>query len=140
MPGPLEHLCVIDLTSGPVGGVATMVFADFGADVVKIERPGGDPFRFLPSASVWLRGKRSVVLDLASAEGRAHLERLVWSADIVLTSGTPEQTRKARLDQDTLAAINPTVVTCAITGFGPTGPYAEYPAHEGVVAAKAGRM
>ncbi len=140
MTEPLAGLRVIDLTTGPVGGVASMVLGDFGADVVKIEPPAGDPYRFLASAPVWLRGKRSVGLDVASADGRANLERLVWSADIVLTSGTPEQTRKARLDHDTLAAINPTVVTCAITGFGPTGPYAEYPAHEGIVAAKAGRM
>ena len=140
MTEPLAGLRVIDLTTGPVGGVASMVLADFGADVVKVEPPEGDPYRFLASPPVWLRGKRSVVLDVAGAQGRAHLERLVSSADVVLTSGTPEATRAARLDHDTLAAINPTVVTCAITGFGPTGPYAEYPAHEGVVAAKAGRM
>ncbi|RLT36913.1 MAG: CoA transferase, partial [Chloroflexi bacterium] len=60
MPGPLDNIRVIDLTSGPVGGITTMVLADFGADVIKVERPGGDPFRFMPSAPMWLRGKRSV--------------------------------------------------------------------------------
>ena len=140
MPGPLEHLCVIDLTSGPVGGVATMVFADFGADVVKVERPSGDPFRFLASAPVWLRGKRSVVLDLTSDEGRVHLARLAESADVVITSCTEERARALGCDRETLAARNPALVTCAITGFGPTGPYANYPGYEGVVAAKAGRM
>ena len=140
MAGPLAHLRVIDLTSGPVGGVATMVFADFGADVVKVERPRGDPFRFLPSAPVWLRGKRSVVLDLKTAEGRAHLARLAERADVVITSGTEERARALGYDHDTLIARNPALVTCAITGFGPRGPYAHYPGYEGVVAAKAGRM
>ncbi|MDA0301589.1 MAG: CoA transferase [Chloroflexi bacterium] len=140
MPTPLDRLRVIDLTSGPVGGVATMVLADFGADVVKVERPGGDPFRILPSAPVWLRGKRSVVLDLKTEAGRAHLARLAAGADLVLTTGTEARLRALGADHETLAEANPAIVTCAITGFGTTGPYAEYPGYEGVVAAKAGRM
>ncbi|MGE3855765.1 MAG: CaiB/BaiF CoA transferase family protein [Dehalococcoidia bacterium] len=140
MPGPVQQLRVIDLTSGPVGGVATMVLADFGADVVKVERPGGDPFRFMASAPVWLRGKRSVVLDLKTEAGRADLARLAATADLVLTTGTEARLRRLGADHETLAAANPAIVTCAITAFGPTGPYAEYPGYEGVVAAKAGRM
>ena len=140
MAGPLQHLRVIDLTTGPVGGVATMVLADFGADVVKIEPPGGDPFRFLASAPVWLRGKRSAVLDLTTAEGRAQLARLAEQADLVLTSCAPGDAAALGCDHETLAAEHPTLVTCAITAFGPVGPYAHYPAHEGIVAAKAGRM
>ena len=131
---------MIDLTSGPVGGVATMVLADFGADVVKVEHPGGDPFRMLASAPVWLRGKRSIVLDLKTEAGRADLARLAASADLVLTNGSEERLRALGCDHDTLAAHNPRLVSCAITGFGPTGPYADYPAYEGIVAAKSGRM
>jgi crotonobetainyl-CoA:carnitine CoA-transferase CaiB-like acyl-CoA transferase len=62
--GPLTDIRVVDLSSGPVGGIATMILADFGADVIKVERPGGDPFRFVTNAPLWLRGKRSVELDL----------------------------------------------------------------------------
>ena len=68
MTGPLEGLRVIDLSSGPVAGIATMVLSDFGADVVKIERPGGDPFRFLSNSPMWLRGKRSVELGCLSGK------------------------------------------------------------------------
>ncbi|MEI7926410.1 MAG: CoA transferase, partial [Chloroflexota bacterium] len=107
MPRPLDGLRVIDLTSGPVGGVATMVLADFGADVVKVERPGGDPFRMLASAPVWLRGKRSIVLNLKTEAGRADLARLAASADLVLTNGSEERLRALGCDHDTLAAHNP---------------------------------
>ena len=140
MPGPLESLRVIDLTNGPVGGVASMVLADFGADVVKVERPGGDPFRFLASAPVWLRGKRSIVLDLTSAEGREQLARLAESADLVLTTATDARAQALGYDRETLAARSPGLVTCTITGFGPVGPYADYPGYDGIVSAKAGRM
>ena len=70
MAAPLDDLRVIDLSSGPAGGMATMVLADFGADVIKVERPGGDPFRRLAASPTWLRGKRSVELDLRQSEGR----------------------------------------------------------------------
>ena len=75
-------LRVIDLSSGPAGGIATMVLADFGADVIKVERPGGDPLRRFPASPMWLRGKRSVELDLTSEAGRERLHRLAAGADI----------------------------------------------------------
>ena len=65
MAGVCDDLRVIDLSSGPAGGLATMVLADFGADVIKVEPPGGDPARSQPAAPMWLRSKRSVTLDLA---------------------------------------------------------------------------
>ena len=86
MTGPLEGLRVIDLSSGPVAGIATMVLSDFGADVVKIERPGGDPFRFLSNSPMWLRGKRSVELDLKDKVGQEHLYELTDAADVVVSS------------------------------------------------------
>ena len=67
----LEGMRVVDVTTGPVGGMATMVLADFGADVIKVEAPGGDRFRTGASAPLWLRGKRSVTADLRTPEGRA---------------------------------------------------------------------
>ena len=133
-------LRVIDLSSGPAGGVATMVLADFGADVIKVERPGGDPLRRLPASPMWLRGKRSVELDLTSEAGRERLHRLAGGADVVVASYRPGQAEQLGADYETLAIDNPGLVYCSITAFGPRGPYAGYAPYEGVVSAKSGRM
>src|SRR4029453_4854628 len=69
MPQVLEGIRVVDITSGPVGGIATMVLADFGADVVKVEPPGGDRFRALAAAPLWLRGKRTGTAGLLTDRG-----------------------------------------------------------------------
>ena len=140
MSGPCDDLRVIDLSSGPVAGIATMVLVDFGADVVKIERPGGDPLRRLPNAPMWLRGKRSVELDLASEPARAELHRLVAGADVVVASFRPRTAARLGADYETLAALNPGLAYCSVTAWGPRGPYAAYPGYEGLVAAKSGRM
>jgi crotonobetainyl-CoA:carnitine CoA-transferase CaiB-like acyl-CoA transferase len=112
---PLTGIRVLDLSSGPAGGVATAVLADFGADVVKIEPPGGDRFRALAASPLWLRGKRSVVADLRSAAQ--------WGL-------TPHG----------LATLNPSAIHCQITPWGPRGAYASLPGYEALVAARAGRM
>ena len=83
----LDGIRVLDFSSGPAGGLATTVLADFGADVVKVEPSSGDRFRMLPGSPLWLRGKRSVVLDLKDAEGRSRAQGLADSADVVLISG-----------------------------------------------------
>ncbi|MBM3141239.1 MAG: hypothetical protein FJZ92_13805, partial [Chloroflexi bacterium] len=139
--GPCDDLRVIDLSSGAAGGLATMVLADFGADVVKVEPPGGDPARAEPAAPMWLRGKRSVTLDLAgSADDRERLHSLVRRADVVVASFAPGDAGPAGADYATLSALNPALVYCSITGWGPRGPYARYPADRALVAAKSGRM
>ena len=140
MATPLQDLRVLDLSSGPVGGIATMVLSDFGAEVVKLERPGGDPLRSLAAAPMWLRGKRSLEADLTSAAGRARLLELSRAADVLVTTFRPSTVERLGADYQTLAAENPGLIYCSITGFGPRGPYAEYPAYEGIVAAKSGRM
>ena len=140
MKPPCSELRILDLSTGPAGGMATMVLADFGADVIKIERPGGDPFRRLAAAPMWLRGKRSVVLDLRTDEGREQLGRLAEGADAVVASFRPGRAAALGADPETLRARNPALVYTSITAFGPRGPYAGYPAYEGVVAAKSGRM
>ncbi len=131
---------MLDLSSGPVGGIATMVLSDFGAEVVKLERPGGDPLRSLAAAPMWLRGKRSLEADLTSPNGRARLLELSRAADVLVTTFRPSTIERLGADYQTLAAENPGLIYCSITGFGPRGPYAEYPAYEGIVAAKSGRM
>ena len=140
MPELLDDLRVLDLSEGPVGGLTTMVLADFGAGVVKVERPGGDPWRSVANAPMWLRGKRSAVLDLKTDEGRESLARLAESADVVVASGRPGKAEALGADYERLKARNPALVYCAITGFGAEGPYAGYPGYEAVVAARLGRM
>ena len=140
MPGVFDGIRVVDLSSGPAGGIATMVLADFGADVIKVERPGGDPFRSTASAPMWLRGKRSVVLDLRDAGERERLHRLVATADVVVASYRGDAGKALGADAETLTALNPGLVYCRITGFGPSGPLASVPGYEGVIAAKSGRM
>ena len=140
MAAVLDGVRVLDLSSGPVGGVATMILGDFGAEVLKLERPGGDPLRSLTAAPMWLRGKRSVEADLTTADGRARLLELSAQADVLVTTFRPSTVERLGTDYGTLAAANPRLIYCSITGFGPRGPYAEYPAYEGLVAAKSGRM
>ena len=140
MRGPCDDIRVIDLSTGPVGGIATMMLADYGADVIKVERPGGDPFRRLTASPVWLRGKRSITLDIGDEASRERLRELAAGADVVVASFRPGRAEALGADYATLSEANPGLVYCSITGFGPRGPYAGYPGYEGVVAAKSGRM
>ena len=138
MAPPLTDTRVLDLSTGAVGGVATMVLADFGAEVVKVEPTGGDPWRSLAAAPMWLRGKRSVELDVVA--DRERLEELIREADVVVATDSPAQAQARGLEYTNIRALNEAAVFCSITGFGPTGPYAEYPAYEALVSAKSGRM
>ncbi len=138
MAPPLTDTRVLDLSSGSVGGVATMVLADFGAEVVKVEPAGGDPWRSLAAAPMWLRGKRSVELDVVA--DRERLEELIREADVVVSTDSPAQAQARGLEYSDIRALNEAAVFCSITGFGPSGPYAEYPAYEALVSAKSGRM
>jgi crotonobetainyl-CoA:carnitine CoA-transferase CaiB-like acyl-CoA transferase len=137
---PCTGLRVLDLSRGPVGGVATMVLADYGAEVIKIEPPEGDHLAGLAAAPVWLRGKQRLVVDLKTAAGVETLRILVPAADVLVESYRPGVAERLGADYATLAALNPRLVYCAITGWGPRGPYRDYKGYEGLVAAKSGRM
>ena len=82
----LGGIRVIDFNTGPAGGLATTVLADFGADVLKVEPPGGDRFRSEPASAFWLRGKRSVIIDLADQQGRDQAAELAATGDVVVVS------------------------------------------------------
>lgn len=140
MPSVLDGIRVVDLTTGPVGGMATMVLADFGAEVIKVEPPGGDRFRGLAAAPLWLRGKRSVELDLGTERAVADLHALVTTADVLVVSGPPSRATRWGVDADSAIRLQPDLVHCSITGWGAHGPLADVPAYEGAVAARAGRM
>ena len=140
MPPPCQGLRVVDLTRSFTGALATMVLADAGAEVVKVEPPGGDPSREHYAALMWHRGKRSVVLDLKTEEGRTDAQRLAGAADVVIAGFRPGVAARLGMDYNPLAARNPGLIYADMTGFGPTGPYADVRAYEGIVNAVAGRM
>lgn len=135
----LDGIRVIDFSSGPAAGRATTVLADFGAEVIKIEPPGGDRFRSDAASPFWLRGKRSVVIDLRTDAGRDQAHALAGTGDIVVVSGPPSRLRSWGLDA-ALRTSFPALIHCTISGWGTQGPYAEIPGYEALVAAKFGRM
>jgi crotonobetainyl-CoA:carnitine CoA-transferase CaiB-like acyl-CoA transferase len=151
MPGPLEGIRVVELGVWVAGPSAGAVLADWGADVVKIEPPDGDPFRglYLTAAGVELpanppfeldnRGKRSVVLNLATAEGRGVAHALIERADVFISNMRPAALARLELDWPRLAARNPRLVYGLVTGYGERGPEADRPAYDvGAFWARAG--
>ena len=151
---PLSGLTVLDLTHYRAGPSCTKFFSDYGADVVKIERPGtGDPLRAIgpfaggtpgPDRSIpflWLNtGKRSVTLNLKHAEAIGLLTPLIQRADIVVENFSPGVMARAGLDFHTLRTINPRITLVSISNFGQTGPYRDYRATEAVLYAMSGGM
>ncbi len=150
-PVALRGIRVLDLTT-PLGEAAGRVFADLGAEVIKIEPPEGCAARFTapfvtgkagdPEGSLFWRafglGKRSLVLDLGSAEGRARLRALARGADVLLESSTPGTLAAQGLGYADLARENPALVYVSITPFGQTGPLAKSPATDLTIAAAGG--
>ncbi len=133
--GPLHGIRVLDLSRVLAGPWAGQVFADLGAEVIKIERPGqgddtrkwGPPFVKEDGTSAYFlcanRGKRSVTVDMGKPEGQALIKRLAAQSDVVLENFKFGGLKKLGLDAETLCAENPRLVYCSITGFGQTGPY-----------------
>jgi crotonobetainyl-CoA:carnitine CoA-transferase CaiB-like acyl-CoA transferase len=140
MTGALDGLRVVELTHGMAGEMAGMVLADNGADVVKVEPPGGLRGRAGAGFLVWNRGKRSVVADLAGGPGRAALDDLVRGADVLLEDLRRGTVERLDVGYESLRAVNPELVYVAITGFGERGPLRDLPGYEYIVAAKSGRM
>jgi crotonobetainyl-CoA:carnitine CoA-transferase CaiB-like acyl-CoA transferase len=117
-----------------------MILADHGADVVKVESPRGDFARGEPGFLMWNRGKRSVVLDLTRDADRAQALSLAQGADIVVESFRPGVAERFGIGYETVAAVNPRVVYCSITGYGRDDPRSQRRTYEVDVAATAGRM
>ncbi|MGH2727040.1 MAG: CaiB/BaiF CoA transferase family protein [Actinomycetota bacterium] len=139
MSGPLAGLRVLDLTRLLPGGFCTMLFADLGADVLKVEEPGkGDYIRWMEPFKGGMsaghlalnRGKRSMALNLKSEQGRDVLLRLVKDYDVLVESFRPGVMDRLGVGYERLAAENPSLVYCAITGYGQDGPYAQRAGHD----------
>jgi crotonobetainyl-CoA:carnitine CoA-transferase CaiB-like acyl-CoA transferase len=110
MAGPLSGLRALDLSWGIAGPMATMLLGDLGADVVKIEPPGGDPFRSQLGYKTWQRGKRSAILDLKDPADLATFKSLATHADILVESFAPGVTKALGVDYETLRALNPRLI------------------------------
>ncbi|MCC8978411.1 CaiB/BaiF CoA transferase family protein [Bradyrhizobium acaciae] len=140
--GPLAGVRIIDLTSVMMGPYATMILGDYGADVIKVESPDGDvmrhaaPMRHPAMGAMYLQGnrnKRSIVLDLKKAGGRAAALRLAAAADVFVHNVRPAAMARLKLGADDLLATNPRLVYASLHGFGETGPYAGRPAYDDLI-------
>jgi crotonobetainyl-CoA:carnitine CoA-transferase CaiB-like acyl-CoA transferase len=133
-----EGIRVLDLGRGFAPMLATMILADNGAEVIKVEPPGGDPARTLPAWIMWNRGKRSLTADLDAEADRATLGRLAGQVDVLIEDYLPGELDRRGLGYETLAAANPGLLYCSVVAFGSRGAYRHLPAYDGVVQAKAG--
>lgn len=145
--GPLEGIRVLDLTAVVLGPMATLVMADYGADVIKVEGPEGDMMRangvsLHPGmSSIFLainRNKRSIVLDLKSPEGNAALQRLIPTVDVVVHNMRIGAIERLGLGYDKVAQLNPKIIYCAAPGYGQDGPYRDRPAFDDIIQAGCG--
>lgn len=155
--GALSHIRVLDLTRVLAGPWCAQTLADFGADVIKVERPGaGDDTRHwgppylkdadgadTAEAAYYLaanRNKRSVTIDIATPEGQQIVRELAAQSDVVLENYKVGQLKKYGLDYEALRAVKPDLVYCSVTGFGQTGPYAHRAGYDFIVQGIGGFM
>jgi crotonobetainyl-CoA:carnitine CoA-transferase CaiB-like acyl-CoA transferase len=157
MSGPLVGIKVLDLSRILAGPWATQVLADYGADIIKVERPGngddtrqwGPPFVKNEDGSDSLeaayfisanRGKRSITIDFTKEAGQALIRKLVRTCDILVENFKVGGLSQYGLDYETLKAVNPKLIYCSITGFGQTGPYANKAGYDAAIQAMSGLM
>ena len=143
LQGALAGLRVIDLTGVVLGPYATQILGDYGADVIKIEPPGGDimrhagPMKHPGMGHIFInanRNKRSVVLDLRKPEQREKLLALCKTADLLTYNIRPASMARLGLSFDALHAINPRLVVCGAYGYSEGGPYSDWPAYDDPVS------
>jgi crotonobetainyl-CoA:carnitine CoA-transferase CaiB-like acyl-CoA transferase len=146
--GPLEGIRVLDYGQYVAAPFGTMLLADLGADVIKVEPPSGDQWRhyepFTPGESRYFyalnRNKRSVALDLKTADGRAKSRELIRSADALVQNCLPDRARRFELDRETVRGVNPRCVWVSISAFGSEGPDSQRPAYDLIAQALSGLL
>jgi len=140
---PLDGVKVLDLSHAAAGPCCTMLLADMGADVVKIEPVNGELFRYAGAGSMFVninRNKRDMALDLRTEEGRQIALKLAARADVLVESFTPGTADRLGLGYNAISQINPRIIYCSISGFGQTGPYRERPSYDPLAQAMSGMM
>ena len=135
-----ERVRVVDLTQGMAGPLVTMILADYGAEVIRIEPPGGDPMWDHPAYLLWNRGKKSVEINWSSETGRAHVQQLLQGADIFIESLRPGEVARLGLGYEDARAGNDALLYYSLSAFGQEGPYKNLQAYDGIINAKSGRM
>ena len=139
MPGDiLEGVRVLDLGDDIAGPVAALLLAEAGADVVKVEPPGGTPTRALPGFRTWNRSKRSVVLDVDDAGDRARLDDLLTASDVLVHGYGPTRAAELGLDDDSLAAAHPDLIVSSVLSWPANHPAADMPVDELLAGARFG--
>lgn len=137
----LDGLLVVDLTSVRSGPTCTKILGDFGAEVVRVERPGdADRDRVFFDQADLHRNKKSIVVDLQDARGQEVVRRLAARADVLVENYRPDVKRRLGIDYDTLSAANPRLVYGSISGFGQAGPYRDRPGYDQIVQGMSGLM
>ncbi|HTR84488.1 MAG TPA: CoA transferase [Reyranella sp.] len=146
--GPLAGVKVVDLTTIVVGPICTRTLADYGADVIKVEAPGGDLLRTMAEGSRnpgmsgkfinFNRNKRSICLDIKKPAGHAALLKLIEQADVFVSNVRPEALERAKLDYANLSKLNPRLIQCSILAFGRGGRYYNRPAYDPVIQSLSG--
>jgi crotonobetainyl-CoA:carnitine CoA-transferase CaiB-like acyl-CoA transferase len=139
---PLEGVRVVDFSMFVPGPFASAIFADLGAEVIKVEAPNGDPGRsYIPvQFATENRNKRSVSLDLKNPASKAIVEKLVSKADVVIEGFRPGVAKRLGIDHETVRKLNPKIIYCSISGYGQTGPWRERPGHDVNYVAAAGGL
>ena len=146
--GPLDGVKVVDLTTIVVGPICTRTLADYGAEVIKVEAPGGDLLRTMAEGSRnpgmsgkfinFNRNKRSIGLDIKKPEGLEAMRRLIDKADVFVSNVRPDALTRAGLDYATLSKTNPRLIVCSILAFGRGGRYYGRPAYDPVIQSLSG--
>jgi crotonobetainyl-CoA:carnitine CoA-transferase CaiB-like acyl-CoA transferase len=140
MATALEGLRVLDLTRGMAGALATMILADYGAEVVRIEPGDGDPLWEHPASLLWNRGKKSVAIDFGSDAGRRRLQALAASSHVLVETIGSRAAERLGVGWPDVQAANARIVYCSISAFGESGTSGNRELYGGVVDAKSGRM
>ena len=150
MTAVLEGIRVLDFSRYATGPYATMLLADMGAEVIRVEKPGGaedrelGPFapggENLPYGIIMARNKKGVTLDIKCAEGQELLEKLVQQSDVVVHNYVPGSAESSLLEYERLKQINPSIIVTAVSGFGQSGPYARKVCFDSVAQAMSGAM
>ena len=129
----LKGIKVVDLTAAIAGTLDTMILADLGADVIKIEPPNGEHYRHAMDGAILLamnRNKRDIALDLRTEEGQEIALKLASQADILTENFVPGTINKLGLSYEKVSKLNPSIIYCSVSGFGQSGPYSRRPAYD----------
>lgn len=149
MTGPLSGYRILDLSRAIAGPYGSMILGDLGAEVIKIEPPGGEISRLFPGPShegesfyymAFNRNKKAVTMDLATTAGREAFYELIKLSDVVWDNFRPDVMERLGADYETIKKINPKIISCSISGYGATGPYVDRPSVDIVVQGIAGTI